>query len=152
MQPGKLLKPVSLARPVSVTTLLLWKLKARCGMKWLRVEGHFTTRLCRYAWISSFVNEYFYRIKTLQQYKIIPLLSMCVLYSQTSICLRPATLLKKRLWHRCFPVNFSCDISKNTFFTEHVCATASVVLYDFQIFRYLSQSLICVKYLQLCLI
>ena len=21
-------------------------------------------------------------------------------------CLRPATLLKKRLWHRCFPVNF----------------------------------------------
>ena len=25
--------------------------------------------------------------------------------------LRPATLLKKRLWHRCFPVNF-CEISK----------------------------------------
>ena len=27
------------------------------------------------------INEYFYRIKTLQQYKIIPLLSMCVLYT-----------------------------------------------------------------------
>ena len=26
--------------------------------------------------------------------------------------LRPATLLKKRLWHRCFPVNFY-EISKN---------------------------------------
>ena len=32
---------------------------------------------------------------------------------------RPATLLKKRLWHRCFPVNFS-EISKNTFFKEHL--------------------------------
>ena len=85
MQPGKLLKPVSLARPVSITTLLLWKLKARCGMKWLRVEGHVTTRLCRYVWRSSFINEYFYRIKTLQQYKIIPLLSTCVLYSQAKV-------------------------------------------------------------------
>ena len=28
--------------------------------------------------------------------------------------LRPATLLKKRLWHRCFPLNF-CEISKNIF-------------------------------------
>ena len=25
---------------------------------------------------------------------------------QENTCLRPATLLKKRLWHRCFPVNF----------------------------------------------
>ena len=23
------------------------------------------------------------------------------------LCLRPATLLKKRLWHKCFPVNFA---------------------------------------------
>ena len=41
--------------------------------------------------------------------------------------LRPATLLKKRLkrlWHRCFSVNF-CKIFKNTFFTEDVWATAS---------------------------
>ena len=28
--------------------------------------------------------------------------------------LRPSTLLKKRLWHRCFPFNF-CEIFKNTF-------------------------------------
>ena len=26
---------------------------------------------------------------------------------------------KKRLWHRCFSVNF-CDIFKNTYFTEHL--------------------------------
>ena len=41
-------------------------------------------------------------------------------------CLRPATLLKKRLWHRCFLVNF-CQISKNTFFTEDLWATASIL-------------------------
>ena len=38
--------------------------------------------------------------------------------------LRPATLLKKRLWHRCFPVDFG-EISKNTFFTKHLWTTAS---------------------------
>ena len=53
MQPSKLLKPVSLTLPLSVTTLLLWKLKARCGMKWLWVESHFTTRLSRYTWKSN---------------------------------------------------------------------------------------------------
>ena len=53
MQPGKLLKPVSLARPFSVTILLLWKLKARCGMKWLWIESHFNTKLSRYTWISN---------------------------------------------------------------------------------------------------
>ena len=32
---------------------------------------------------------------------------------------RPATLLKKRLLYRCFPLNF-CKISKNNFFIEHL--------------------------------
>ena len=58
--------------------------------------------------------------------------------------LRPATLLKQRLWHRCFPVNFEKFLktafltehlwwlllafqseSKDTFLTEHLMATAS---------------------------
>ena len=43
--------------------------------------------------------------------------------------LRLATLLKKRLWHRCFTVNF-CEISKNAFFTEHLRATVSANRYD----------------------
>ena len=30
----------------------------------------------------------------------------------------PATLSKKRLWHRCFPVNFT-KFLRTTFFTEH---------------------------------
>ena len=33
--------------------------------------------------------------------------------------LRPATLLKKRLWHRCFPVNF-VNFLRTPFFIEHL--------------------------------
>ena len=44
--------------------------------------------------------------------------------------LRPATLLKNRLWHRCFPVNFAkflrTPFLQNTFFTEHLWAITSV--------------------------
>ena len=32
---------------------------------------------------------------------------------------RPATLLKKRLWHRCFPVNFA-KFLRTPYFTEHL--------------------------------
>ena len=32
---------------------------------------------------------------------------------------RPATLLKKRLWPRCFPVNF-VNFLRTPFFTEHL--------------------------------
>ena len=42
--------------------------------------------------------------------------------------LRLATLLKKRLWHRCFPVN-SREISKTTFFAEHLWTTVSKQLF-----------------------
>ena len=42
--------------------------------------------------------------------------------------LRQATLLKERLSHRCFPLNF-CKIFKNTSFTEHLRTTASVLRY-----------------------
>ena len=38
--------------------------------------------------------------------------------------LRPATLLKKILWYRYFPVNFY-EIFKNTFFTDQLWTTAS---------------------------
>ena len=44
--------------------------------------------------------------------------------------LRPATLLKKRLWHRCFPVNFKKFLK--TFFIEHLRTTDSWV-FNFQI-------------------
>ena len=35
------------------------------------------------------------------------------------LCLRPATLLKKRAWHRCFPVNFA-KFPRMPFLTEHL--------------------------------
>ena len=38
--------------------------------------------------------------------------------------LRPATLLKKRPWHRCFPVKF-VKFLRTPFFTKHLRATAS---------------------------
>ena len=38
--------------------------------------------------------------------------------------LRPATLLKKRLWHKRFSVIFEKSFN-NTFFKEHLRATAS---------------------------
>ena len=37
----------------------------------------------------------------------------------TKLQARPATLLKKRLWHRCFPVNFE-KFLRTPFFTEHL--------------------------------
>ena len=41
--------------------------------------------------------------------------------------LRPATLLKKRLWHMCFPVNFA-KFQRTTFLTEHLSKTASPIV------------------------
>ena len=43
--------------------------------------------------------------------------------SQENTCARD-TLLKKRLWHRCIPVNFA-KFLRTLFFTEHLWATAS---------------------------
>ena len=43
--------------------------------------------------------------------------------------LRPATLLKKETLGRCFFSEF-CEISKNTFITEHLLATASDYFYS----------------------
>ena len=40
--------------------------------------------------------------------------------------LMSATLLKRRLWHRCFSCDF-CQICKNAFFTEQIWATASIL-------------------------
>ena len=40
------------------------------------------------------------------------------LFFNTVAGLRPSTLLKKRLWHRCFPVNF-VKFLRTPFLTEH---------------------------------
>ena len=38
---------------------------------------------------------------------------------------RPANMSKKKLWHRCFPVNIAKFV-RTTFFTEHLWALGSV--------------------------
>ena len=42
-----------------------------------------------------------------------------ILFFNKVAVLRPATVLKKRLQYRCFPVNFG-KFSRTTFFTEHL--------------------------------
>ena len=41
------------------------------------------------------------------------------LFFNKVVALRPATLLKKKLWHRCFSVNFA-KFSRTTFLIEHL--------------------------------
>ena len=49
--------------------------------------------------------------------------------------LRSAALLKRTLWHRCFPVNFA-KFLRTPFLTEHVWATASEeLLWSGAVFR-----------------
>ena len=55
--------------------------------------------------------------------------------------LRPATLLKKRLWHRCFPVNFA-NFLRTPLFAEHLSwLLLNVVLMSILLTRYRFQNL-----------
>ena len=49
--------------------------------------------------------------------------SNLVLQQINNHILRPVTLLKKRLWHRCFPMNF-VKFLRTPFFPEHLWTTA----------------------------
>ena len=40
-------------------------------------------------------------------------------------CLKACNFTKKRLQHRCFPVNIAIQIFKNTYFEEHMRTVAS---------------------------
>ena len=46
-----------------------------------------------------YVQNKFFRLPGISGIKLLRI-------SNNLFCKRPATLLKKRLWHRCFPVNF----------------------------------------------
>ena len=45
--------------------------------------------------------------------------------------LRPVTLLEKRFWHKCFPVNFA-KFLRTPFLTEHLWTTASACSFFIQ--------------------
>ena len=66
--------------------------------------------------INAWFNMVFLEIPQNSQEKICARVS---LKSLSRVRLRPAILLKRRLWHRCFPVNFVKFLRK-TFLTEHL--------------------------------
>ena len=47
---------------------------------------------------------------------------------------RPATLLKKKLWHRCFPVNFA-KFLRRTPFLQNTSGRLLLLLFDFEIVK-----------------
>ena len=49
------------------------------------------------------------------------------LFFNIVVSLSPVTLFKKRLWHRCFPVNFA-KFSRSPFFTEHLWRLLLIIL------------------------
>ena len=61
-----------------------------------------------FAFIQKVCPDVFYKIDVLKHFR-----------SSCPVCLRPATLLKMRLWHRCFPVNF-VKVLRTPYFTEHL--------------------------------
>ena len=61
-----------------------------------------------FAFIQKVRPEIFYKIDVLKHFR-----------SSRPVRLRPATLLKMRLWHRCFPVNFA-KFLRTSYFTEHL--------------------------------
>ena len=48
------------------------------------------------------------------------------LFFNKVVCLRPAILLKKGLWHRCFPIKFA-KFSRTNFFHRTTPVTLSVL-------------------------
>ena len=82
--------------------------------KRMRVIGHIFDTLAKVVYEEAVVQ----RCSLKKVYKILQI-------SQANACLRvsfliklPRILLKKRLWHRCFPVNFA-KFLRTAFFIEH---------------------------------
>ena len=61
-----------------------------------------------FVFIQKVSPDVFYKIDVLKHFR-----------SSRPVCLRPSTLLKMRLWHRCFPMNF-LKVLRTPYFTEHL--------------------------------
>ena len=82
--------------------------------------------LYRYSDFRSSRPEVFYKKGVLRNFIKFTGKHLCQsLFFNKGAGLRPATLLKKRLWHRCFPVNFE-KLLRTPFLTEHLPMAASV--------------------------
>ena len=119
--------------------------KIICFNSWFRLKiivvGRYTTRLdCEFTdsftyildlpklWIKiirSSRQEVFYKKDVLKNFAKFREKHLCQsLFFNKVARLRSATLLKKRLWHRCFPVKFA-KFLRTPFLTENLLATAS---------------------------
>ena len=78
--------------------------------------------LCLLFW-GYHLHEWHSNVPSLKNTKYKPWIKYSVnpwyLYKQSSRVVRPAALLKKRLWHRCFPANF-VKFLRTPFFAEHL--------------------------------
>ena len=83
---------------------------------WLFVDCFVTSTLSRSSHLEVFVKKVFLEILENSQEDTCVRVSFLI---KLQTFMRPATLLKKRLWHRCFPVNFAKFI-KTRFHTEHL--------------------------------
>ena len=83
---------------------------------WFFVDCFVTSALSRSSHLEVFVKKVFLEISENSQENTCVRVSFLV---KLQTFMRPATLLKKRFWHRCFPVNFAKFI-KTRFLTEHL--------------------------------
>ena len=72
------------------------------------VKIHTPVKKDYFAFIQKVRPEVFYKVDVLKHFR-----------SNRPVRFRPATLLKMKLWHRCFPVNFA-KFLRIPYFTEHL--------------------------------
>ena len=82
-----------------------WQVKYMSPLKWSLINGRWL-RVSKVSW--KVVRRWNFAKLTGKHLRQSPFFNKVV-------SLRPTTLLKKRLWHRCFPREF-CESSQNTFY------------------------------------
>ena len=109
--------PEILQKLCASTKLSHQKIKLWYFMQWnLHSEGHWQEFFSRSSHGRCSVKNVFLEIHKNSQNSQEKHLSLCQsLFLNNVAGLRPETLLKKRLWRRCFSCEF-CEISKNIFF------------------------------------
>ena len=95
-----------------------WIIILQNNSKCLRLNDKCHTRYCLLCYKSSY-REVFCKKVVLRNFAKLTGKHLCQrLFFNKTAGLRPATLFKKRLWQRCFLVNFANSL-RTPFFTEH---------------------------------
>ena len=119
--------PEILQKLCASTKLSHQKIKLWYFMQWnLHSEGHWQECFSRSSHGRCSVKNVFLEIHKNSQNSQEKHLSLCQsLFLNNVADLRSETLLKKRPWHRCFPVNF-VKFPRTSFFTANLRRTASI--------------------------